>query len=196
MEKEPTYIPDPNIKWESVEYRRFDFEESRIESYCSALKTIYVNGDAQFFAFEATDKHAFLSAIHFDHRAFETPVRSFLLSRAVQECFVPIIEWPWTPMTEVKVIHKGHFEFEGFLADVLLQGGAYKNWSGSPLDAKRLAEDCVAGLRSLAPQAPWSPFVIVQAWCAFFNDIAWDYTFIVVFPNDARIALVCATDTD
>jgi len=193
---QPTYIANPNSKWEHIDFRRLDFEDSRIESYCSALETIYLNGEARYFAFEATDRDAFLSAYHLDHRGFEIQVRSFLRCQAVQECFVVEQGLPYGSPDEVTVIHQGGCQFEGLLADVLLGGGAYEGWSGSVPDARRLAEDCIAGLRSLATQTLWSPFVITQPWCPFFHDIAWDYTFIVQFPYDTRMAIVCATDTD
>ena len=166
---QPTYVANPDAKWEHIDFRRLEFEDSRIESYCSALKTIYLNGDARYFAFEATDRDAFLSAYHFDRRGFEIQVRSFLRCRAVQECFVVEGGLPYGSPDEVTVIHQGGCQFEGTLADVLLGGGAYKDWSESVLDARYLSEACVAGLRSLATQTLWTPFVITQPWCSFFT---------------------------
>jgi len=194
--EQPVYQPRPDVKWEAVEYREIAFEDKRIEDYCVALKSIYLNGTAKFAAFEAMDRDDFLSAYHYDHRGFEVQIRTFLSSPAVEQPFLVAQGLPYGSPSDVAVVHQGGCQFEGLLADVILGGGAYARWKGTVDEARLLAAGCISGLRSLAYARPWSPFVITSPWCPFFHDIAWDYTFIVQFPLDARLAIVCATDTD
>ena len=192
----PAYQPRPDAKWDEIQYREIDFVDNRIEDYCAALKGIYLNGNAKFAAFEATSRDDYFSASHYDHRGFEVQIRTFLSYPTVELPFIDVDGLPYGSPAEVSVVHQGGCQFEGLLADVILGGGAYEVWKGTVDEARVLAAGCVAGLRTFAPERPWSPFVISSPWCSFFNDISWDYTFIVQFPLDARLAIICATDTD
>lgn len=194
--EQPIYQARPDVKWEAVEYREIAFEDQRIEDYCAALRSVYVNGTAKFAAFEAVDRDDFLSAYHHNHQGFPIQIRTFLSSPAVEQPFLVAEGLPYGSPSDVDVVHQGGCQFEGLMADVILGGGAYEEWKGTEDEARLLAAGCVTGFRSLAPGRSWMPFVITSPWCSFFHDIAWDYTLIVQFPLDARLVILCATDTD
>lgn len=185
----------PYAKWKNLLYRQIDFPGEKIIPYRDALRSVYVNGRVDFAAFEAVDRGAFFSAFQHDHEVSTRVVEDlFIRDGAVRRAF---------PDGHLDFAHakseatsKDRGEFEGILADILLQGGAYRHWENGVTEAKRLACECVEGARTLAPDRPFAPTVVLGAWSQYFNDVAWDYTFVMQFPYDARWFVMCATDTD
>lgn len=193
----PSYTPRSNAKWEEVRYRRSAFADERLNRYSEAIDSIYVNGYSDFAVFEATNRDDFFSADRYDHRGMRVAVESLLDDPAVRIAFS---SGP-TPNGHARdlnldIVNQGGCQFEGLLADVLLHGGAYGKWKGSVEDAKAVATDAVLGMRAAAPDRPWAPYLVPGVWCSYFQDVAWDYTFVIQFPYDARWLIFCATDTD
>ncbi len=188
----PSYTPRRDAKWQEIRYRQIPFADTRLDSYRNALGSIYVNGGSDFAVFEATNRDDFLSAYQFDHCGFHTPVGG-LLSQAA--ALLAPFSGGGRPQ-DVEILQQGGCQFEGVLADVLLNGGAYERWKGSVEDARKHAAEAVSAIRAVAPERPWAPFLVRGPWCSYFCDIAWDYTFVVQFPYDARWFILAATDTD
>jgi hypothetical protein len=166
-----------------------------VDAYVDALASIYLNGRIEYAIFEATNRDDFFSAERFDLQGLRNPIEAMLRQPSV--CF-PFSRGMRNPdnLIHLEVLHQGGCQFEGAMADTLLAGGAYQRWKRPVEEAKGLAAACCLGLREAAPDSPWSPFLVRGNWGSFFEDVAWDVTFIVQFHNDARWFVLCATDTD
>jgi hypothetical protein len=191
----PSYTLRREAKWQEIQYREIPFSEIRLSNYSDALGSIYLNGRSDFAAFEAVNRDDLFSAYQCDHCGSRIPVEGLLSQAALFPQFSGG-GLPYGSPKDVEITHMGGCQFEGLLADVLLGGGAYEGWKGSVVDARKLASEAVAAIRSIAPDRPWSPILVRGPWCSYFCDIAWDYTFVVQFPYDARWFVFAARDTD
>ncbi|RZI56927.1 MAG: hypothetical protein EOP37_22325 [Rubrivivax sp.] len=86
-------------------------------------------------------------------------------------------------------------ELFGSMARVLVAGGAYGHHVPSARDAMGLATNAAAFLLG-GDFEESKVFVAHSAWSAFFFDVAWDYTCLVIQPANRKIHVVLATDTD
>jgi len=87
------------------------------------------------------------------------------------------------------------FLFDGRLARVLYNGGAYTTSEGDGHDAKTLAievADAIFGLRF----GEVSLLESVQAWTPWFKGIAWDLTMVLFDRRLRRLSMFVITDTD
>ena len=84
---------------------------------------------------------------------------------------------------------------DGSLAWVLDCGGPYQkpNWGGAK--SKEIGEK--AAFELIANDYEDSlVFVSHSAWCGFFFDVAWDYTWVVLNKKTRLLHVLMATDTD
>lgn len=87
------------------------------------------------------------------------------------------------------------FTLDGDFASCIFNGGAYGGFSGTPREAKNLAEEfCnfIFGDRFIDIQVyksclPWSPW---------FYNVAWDKTWLIFDTTMKRLWIICTTDTD
>lgn len=93
------------------------------------------------------------------------------------------------------------FLWDGLMASLLFEGGAYRRRGCTASEAKRLGTEFAATLfgdrydeitiysfpRSLPDGTPWS---------SWFYDAAWDYAFVGVDKRLSHVWFLCITDTD
>jgi hypothetical protein len=87
------------------------------------------------------------------------------------------------------------FTFDGQIASTLFNGGAYKRFQRSPIEAKIIAQelsDFIIGDRF----AETILFTSYSPWSDWFFDVAWDRTWIIFDETMSRFWLICVTDTD
>jgi hypothetical protein len=121
-------------------------------------------------------------------------LRCFLEAPAVRET-APELQIP-DPLPHIpKHTFYSGFEFEGAVAHLLFAGGAYPQTDLREDSARLLAREFVDALggKNRLQLRVWR---IEEAWTDWFNNIAWDSTF-VVQPLQSRLwVLFCVTDTD
>jgi hypothetical protein len=89
----------------------------------------------------------------------------------------------------------GTLTLDGELAAMLVAGGAYERFKGTPTEAKRLCAafvDAIVGDRH-------GDFVVYETsrpWSPWFYDIAWDKTWALIDQRQDEVILLCVTDTD
>lgn len=193
MKRSPTPGPGPEF-WREVDFPQIHDEPAGLRAYIERLRAEYQNGDVIHRAFlfpePAELRQRALDAFARDHAFFHCfwhcrSVRAALPYALHDEEFSA--GRPFEPMTSV--------ELPGQLAAVLARGGAYSRDQPKAREAMALgmdaAEALVAGefdgVRVLRSHAPWS---------RFFQDVAWDDTWIVVQLERGRIDVLMATDTD
>jgi hypothetical protein len=81
---------------------------------------------------------------------------------------------------------------EGALTVTLLRGGAYKQFTGTEDEARRLSREFVTVIGHDHAQV----FKIEGAWTDWFYDVAWDSSFVIYDAQCMRWWILCMTDTD
>jgi hypothetical protein len=84
---------------------------------------------------------------------------------------------------------------DGEIAQALVQGGAYKKFSGTAREAKDLGgRFCYAlfGDRFTEIQI----YKTYKAWSRWFHGVAWDVTWLALDKRFMKVWLLCVTDTD
>lgn len=179
--------------WGSVriEYRAADAPP--VARLLAALRATHANGGAEFATFGVAGDpafHWFMSRNRWDEIAFP---EHFLRAPAVAAALPGVCREPCA----------GSFGFEwgsaftlaGEIAQTLSNGGAYLKHEGGPVDAVALAEDF---RRWLFADRYGEVLVLksVKPWSAWFYDVAWDSTWLVVDKRQSTVGVLAVTDTD
>jgi hypothetical protein len=164
------------------------------EPYLAELRRISVNGAVIFGRFQI-DGNKSLDWFASRNRWDEVDFFYQLLGH-------PALRQRWPELTE-KIRDEEFPDFEwgssltldGELARSLVIGGAYERFKGPPREAKNLAARFCEALfddRYLDIEVFWC----WNAWSAWFHDIAWDRTCVIIDRRLRSIGLLCSTDTD
>lgn len=187
--------PDPAAfarDWGRTIITAIERRDPRLIAVVHALNKTHVNGGARAaqFQIEAADAVAWtLSRNRLDKFDFFS---RFFASPAVVET-----------MPEIAASNEGIADFEietaasslESLSNVIMRGGAYRQFSGSDKDASRLARDfmgavCCAGFSETTAWHNWKP------WTPWFFDVAWDGTFFWFDMRTGIATVLLITDTD
>jgi hypothetical protein len=126
----------------------------------------------------------------------EFPGRLFTLP-AVQSAIPSLGLTNESPVPEMSEGGVDAFEFDGWLARWIYNGGAYSPSPGTmqPGAAKRMA---VAACHEIVGDRfdEIVVFANYTAWCPFFRDVAWDMTCVVLDRRARLVHILCSTDTD
>ena len=168
---------------------------------CSALlerlHETHVNGGALLAQFDVEDDVTsgwFASRNRFDELGFfEAFIRSVELREALPKLFEGSSHHVKPP--SFGEVFAGPFLVDGWLAGVLVAGGAYERFRGSEAEAR----DVAAMAANEIIQGRYADFVIYRCWepwSPWFFDIAWDFTGLAIDLHNKRITLLAITDTD
>jgi hypothetical protein len=179
--------------WDALRIERCADVGPAVERLLSALRETHVNGGAEFGMFSVASSPAFrwfMSRNRWDEIAFP---EHFLRSRTVATALSELCR---EPVSESFGFEWGNaFTLAGELADALSTGGAYVKHAGGPGNAFGVADDFrkwlfgdrfdeVLVLKSIKP------------WSAWFCDVAWDGTWLVVDKRKNNASVLAVTDTD
>lgn len=179
--------------WNTVRIESLRVVEPPIKKLISALNKTHCNGGAKFAKFTIEGNSNFnwfmsrdqFKEIEFPQYFFKNEIVQKTLSGICQEI----------DLTKIDFIQTSSFTFSGEIAEILARGGAYDKHTGGCGDAFAIAEDfrrCLFGDRFdeilvLNNHRPWS---------AWFKDIAWDNTWIIIDKRQCFVSVLAVTDTD
>lgn len=188
--------PDPaafDSDWARTTIRAVEKLDPRLTALTRALNKTHVNGGAEVAQFEidAADAVAWalsrnrLDKYNFFRRFFEAPA---------------IID----ALPELGAVNDQVVEFKGdettiatssSLASLLLQGGAYRQFSGSSGEAQQLADRFTRAVfedrySEVNGWTNWCP------WAEWFFDVAWDYTYFWFNSRTGVATVLIVTDSD
>lgn len=165
-----------------------------VARYCSYLRTTYSNGEVRFQTFYVSphpvfDWYASRNQLH------EMGFFGKIWSVRPVEAMMP--ERPFDLNFYATNVFSGStpFVLGGTLASVLAFGGAYGRHELGSLHAKQTGEAAAAALIC----DRFDDMLVYgahTAWSPFFNDVAWDYSSVVVDKRERLLHILCATDTD
>lgn len=179
--------------WENLRIDRCAEAGPPVDRLLGALRKTHVNGGAEFGMFSVAacpTFHWFMSRNRWEEIAFP---EHFLRAPAVTS---PLPEVCKEPVVNSFGFEWGSaFTLAGELGQLLALGGAYVKHEGGAGEAFAIADDFrkwlfgerfdeVLVLKSLKP------------WSAWFCDIAWDATWLVVDKRHSRVSVLAVTDTD
>jgi hypothetical protein len=179
--------------WQSLALNPIDSPPDT-EPYLAELCRINVNGAVIFGRFQIEGNKSldwFASRNRWDEVDF---FRQLLSHSALRQRWPELIE-------KIRDEEFPDFEWgssltlDGELARSLVIGGAYERFKGPPREAKNLASrfcDALFDDRYLDIEVFWC----WNAWSAWFHDIAWDRTCVIIDRRHRSIGLLCSTDTD
>jgi hypothetical protein len=189
-------LPELTKSWQTVRWEQVPILPSALDTYVAEVRSIYVNGDCLVARFRALSYSEV--AAWFVSRWMSEEYELFRLlfeSQAFRDAF---------PQLQVPVGHdrvpgglarESMLMLDGYLAQILVHGGAYTTFRGSAARAKELATaavDAVTGRRF----EDFEVHVSQSPWTGWFYDIAWDHTIVMLNRRDAEVTVICATDTD
>ena len=189
-------VADCRRMWEEIDFPRLtDQSYPNVIAYIQALEQVYVNGSVEFSTF-VMPAHAtfdwYCSRGAFHGMAF---FPNFWLVPSVKQTF-PFELKPDINLSAADVFVCIETSTLGeTLASALTYGGAYQTHAAGPLDAK-VKGDAAAKELIGAHGAQVQVYTCNLAWCDFFWDVLWDWTWVIIDPAARRIHLICTTDSD
>ena len=183
---------DRKAMWESLRIEFLSAERIAISDYVAHLGKYYSNGCVKYGCFKLGDSEVLdwycsrnqLKELLFFWKIWEQePIKSFFKLREIDEDSNREFEW------------SSPFVLGGSLAWVLDCGGPYKKPSWDGAKSKELGEE--AALELIENDYEESlVFKSHSAWCGFFFDVAWNYTWVVLNKKTRLLHILMATDTD
>ncbi len=193
QDRPPTTVAGIRGLWEGVRIESCADTGPPVGRLVDALRKTHVNGGAVFGMFAIAGSPAlqwFMSRNRWDEIEFP---EHFLRSCAVAAALADLCRGPVSDSFGFE--WGSAFTLAGELAQTLSLGGAYAKHGGGAGDAVAIAEDFrrwlfgdrfdeVLVLKSFRP------------WSAWFYDIAWDGTWLVVDNRQSKVSVLAVTDTD
>lgn len=196
------YAPRPSLRAGLDAARRLRFHHRPVlGAACSALveelRATHVNGGALLVSFDVeddADSRWFASRNRFDELGF---FAALLRSTELREAAPTLCEGVADPLPEATFedVFAGPYLVDGWLAGVLVAGGAYERFRGSPREARDMARAAVDEV----VEGRYEDFVVYltsDRWSPWFFDVAWDTTGVAIDLANKRVTLLAITDTD
>lgn len=186
---------DVQQMWSKLQVTPVPFQHPALDELLEQFRAIYVNGGAVFARFQLSEDPVLqwfgsrdrLPEISFFDRFLTTPAAASAL---------PSLSIP-NPLAAPLTLREdtSPLTFDGELAKVLVQGGAYMSFEGTAIEAKALgARFCEALIGQRYDEIKM--YISREAWSPWFGNVAWDFTWFGVDKRNSQIWLLCATDTD
>ena len=161
------------------------------------LRATHSNGGALLATFDVEDDATsrwFASRNRFDELGFFAALlRSTELRAAAPPLFEDVSDR--LPEATFEEIFAGPYLVDGWLAGILVAGGAYERFRGSPQEARDVARTAADEVM----EGRYEDFVIYRTsdrWSPWFFDVAWDTTGMAIDLAKKRVTVLTITDTD
>lgn len=195
--------PRPSVEelvrsWTGLDWESNPIESAPMDAYLAQVRETHVNGGYLVGRWRATrysDVTAWFAArnrldeyemhrLLFDHPEVRRDLAALEIPRQLDRVPGALREVPG-----------GALKLDGILATIIVQGGAYRAFSGTAAQAKHLADEAAADLTGRR----YEDFRLDQThepWTPWFFDVAWDHTMVLTDYRNAEITVLCITDTD
>jgi hypothetical protein len=176
-----------------ISVSRADLAPEVLGRFLERVRKSHNNGGAHLAAFTLGPDVVFDWFASRNRLSDEHLIDSLIVHPAIREA-VPEIQIP-ASNADTGLEMGDPFFFDGKLARILHNGGAYTTSDGDGREAKTLAIevcDAIFGLRF----AEVSLLESFQAWTPWFRGIAWDMTVVLFDRRLRRLSMLAITDTD
>lgn len=187
-------VAQSEAMWDEISFTPVGYQEPAIDQVLQILRETRINGNAMMVCFDVS-VHPVFDWFTSRNRLEEIDFFShFLTHPSIIEQF-PGLEVNAAQLANATFSWGSAFTLDGELAELMVGGGAYKEFEGSPAQAKKLGQQfcqAIFGERYLEIQI----YQTNDAWSDWFFNIAWDSTYIILDKRYRRIWLLCTTDFD
>jgi hypothetical protein len=183
---------DRKKMWESLDVRPVTAVCDPLEEYLDALAGVYRNGKVVYQAFQIGhdavfqwfwSRHRLKEMFFFDTFMTLGPVEQTLGLESIDDELNKKFEW-LSPLL-----------MPGYMAWALDSGGPYERPAMSTLQIRDMANAAVDAM--IEGKYENTLFFHSNApWAAFFMDIAWDHTWVLIQIEERIVHVILATDTD
>lgn len=186
-------MDDVNRMWQELHFERLSVDNPAIEKLLAAFRALYLNGGALHACFTVPNHDVSDWSVVRD-RLDEIDLSRFLTSQAVRTSLPELrIEGSFLDEPDFEPLNPAALSSE--LAETIMAGGAYEQFMGTPQEARAWAQEfCDAvfdhRFHEVRVFRSWRP------WSAWFHDVAWDQSWLIVDLAYRRLWLLCVTDTD
>lgn len=189
-----------------------DEGELRNTDYYSALNTTFIIDKAIIIKLKSSESNQFTQCIHWigigEKHNENIPVNEFFLSLLSNS---DVSEMPQLKkllknlkdfdyaigknLSEVEFYLISPYSFDGELAEILYNGGAYIRKKISAKKAKLMALDFAEQIMQYRYD-DFKIFSVYWGWSDWFYCIAWDYTYFILDEVKSEIMILAITDSD
>jgi hypothetical protein len=174
-------------------YSPVTLDDNRILRFVAEIQKTWVNGGCWVRCVESTEQMIQQSFGN------ENYWKEFFKSTSLRAC-LPELKIPDEVKFPDGIAYMRRYQFEGVLTDILLAGGAYEKFQGTPDEARQIAKDCVEALDDNLgkPENGFGITSIGGYWTPAFHDVAWDEAFVLSATSSKmrRWIFLWMTDTD
>jgi hypothetical protein len=185
----------PLYRWSTLRLRELPLPAAA-EDYRATLAKLYGNGLVALRVFEAENAADFQACLRWQPAFYHAVCAPEILRNPSVNAELGIISPEENvAIADLKWRGEGPFHLAATFASALYYGGAYDHLSPDYQQSWDLANRARESLWGTNYQSvfAWS---CSAPWCAWFHDIAWDWTFLAVEPDTSRITCMFTTDTD
>ncbi len=176
-----------------VEFQPVSITSPAMTTLLQTMQQMYANGDVMLHGFEPVDAAAF-DRENKDRLSDKKRAKQLLGTAAVRQA-APELQLPDYLPALPRRRRYGSFELEGAITQMLLNGGAYDGCGLNADQARALSASFVEEMLGEGRDHALI-YVFAGAWSPWFQDVAWDHSFLVFDRDARRFWLFCATDVD
>lgn len=151
-----------------------------------ALENAFGNGKMILKQFQVTPLSVF-------DESWEDILTNILACSDLQK-LVPELKFK-SLLVDTKIESQCSFSIDGEFANLMYNGGAYNHFEGTTIEAKSITYQFFSQFFN-SQYTDVAIFKTYKAWCPWFFDVAWDYTYIILDNRQKTFTIFCLTDTD
>jgi hypothetical protein len=185
---------DPAAMWAELSFTPVPYTEAAIDEVLALLRKARVNGDAFMRCFTVS-AHQTFDWFASRNRLEEIDFFSHFLTNAAVVATLPEMVIDPGQLATTKFSRRSAFTLDGEIAELLVSGGAYEQFEGSPAQAKAIGSrfcHAIFGERYTEVES----YHTADPWSNWFFGIAWDETYVLLDKGSRKVWLLCTTDTD
>lgn len=195
--------PRPSIaevvsSWRGLEWEPNPIESGLMDAYLTQVRETHVIGGYLIGRWRATQYNDVTAWFAARHRFGEYELYRLLFDHPVVRRDLAALEIPEhldRMPGGLEEVYGGALTLDGILATIIVNGGAYEEFSGSWAQAKHLADEAVADVTGRR----YEDFRLHQtseAWTPWFLDVVWDHTLVLTDSRNEEVTVLCITDED
>jgi hypothetical protein len=180
--------------WRELLFTHEPLSHPTIDEVLHHLRATHANGGAEFAQFIVSE-HATLHWFGSRNRLDEIDFFDRFLSSPAVASAIPALKIGASGVSGTGVEWGNSLTLDGEIAQVLVNGGAYKKFGGPAHEAKDIGRrfcESLFGERFTEVQI----YKSYKPWSRWFYDVAWDATWLGFDKRHVKVWLLCVTDTD
>ncbi|PHA04398.1 hypothetical protein COF37_08505 [Bacillus wiedmannii] len=165
-----------------------------IDDFIKISDAMNVNGGTIVSCFKVNDHSVFKNLPWLEHEKYNNYIQDMLTSPDIIKN-IPELNIPKSIEVPIELENINSLILDGAFAIRLIKGGAYKDFKGTPMEAKKLGsqlceqifQNRFLGIKIFYSQKPWTNW---------FYDVNWDSTWVIFDEQESMVWIICMTDTD